>query len=190
MNISPLNFHATPSLKDARSPDSPYPHLLAPLDLGFTTLRNRVLMGSMHTGLEDLPNRYEAMAAFFGARAKGGVGLIVTGGFPINEVAMDVGNSGDELLNSEAVAEKHKAITSAVHASGGKICAQLLHMGRYAKHKNLVAPSAIKAPINPSTPRALEDDEIFRPSLTMHSAPRWPGSPATTALRSWARKAI
>ncbi|MDO8598274.1 MAG: NADPH-dependent 2,4-dienoyl-CoA reductase [Sulfuricaulis sp.] len=149
-------------MKDARPPNSLYPHLLAPLDLGFTMLRNRVLMGSMHTGLEDLPNRYQAMAAFFGARAKGGVGLIVTGGFPINEVAMDVGNSGDELLNSEVVAEKHKTITLAVHASGGKICAQLLHMGRYAKHKNLVAPSAIKAPINPSTPRALEDDEILQ----------------------------
>ena len=136
----------------------PYPHLLAPLDLGFTTLRNRVLMGSMHTGLEDIPNGYDRMAAFYAERARGGVGLIVTGGFAPNADSMVM--PGDSILNNEAVAEKHKVITEAVHREGGKICLQVLHTGRYAYVKQPVAPSAVKAPINPSTPRALTEEEI------------------------------
>ena len=137
---------------------NPYPHLLAPLDLGFTTLKNRVLMGSMHTGLEDIPNGYDRMAAFYAERARGGVGLIVTGGFAPNADSMVM--PGDAILNNEAVAQKHKVITEAVHREGGKICLQVLHTGRYAYVKQPVAPSAVKAPINPATPRALTEEDI------------------------------
>ncbi|MFA7280382.1 MAG: NADPH-dependent 2,4-dienoyl-CoA reductase [Sterolibacterium sp.] len=137
---------------------SAYPHLLAPLDLGFTTLRNRVLMGSMHTGLEDIPTGHMRMAAFYAERAKGGVGLIVTGGFAINPASAIM--PGASILNNEAEAEKHRVITEAVHAHGGKICVQVLHTGRYSYSLKPVAPSALKAPISPMTPRALDEAEI------------------------------
>ena len=137
---------------------SPYPHLLAPLDLGFTTLRNRVLMGSMHTGLEDIGGAHDRMAAFYGARAKGGVGLIVTGGFAPNQDSIVM--RGASILDNEAEAEKHRVITEAVHAHGGKICVQVLHTGRYAYTRQPVAPSPIKAPINPATPRELSEEDI------------------------------
>lgn len=140
--------------------DSPYPYLLAPLDLGFTTLKNRVLMGSMHTGLEDIPNGHERLAAFYGARAKGGVGLIVTGGYAPNGGNVDILDV--PTLNSETEAEKHRIITHAVHAHGAKICVQILHAGRYANVKDPVAPSAVKSPISRATPRALEHTEISR----------------------------
>jgi 2,4-dienoyl-CoA reductase (NADPH2) len=138
--------------------NSPYSHLLAPLDLGFTTLKNRVLMGSMHTGLEDIGNSHDRLAAFYAARAKGGVGLIVTGGFAPNPASIVM--QGASILDNEAEAEKHRVITEAVHAQGGKICVQILHTGRYAYTKRPVAPSALKAPINPATPHALTEDEI------------------------------
>ncbi len=137
---------------------NPYPHLLAPLDLGFTTLKNRVLMGSMHTGLEDIGNSHDRMAAFYAARAKGGVGLIVTGGFAPNQDSIVM--QGASILDNEVEAAKHRVITEAVHANGGKICVQILHTGRYAYTKRPVAPSALKAPINPSTPHALSEEEI------------------------------
>ncbi len=137
---------------------NPYPHLLAPLDLGFTTLKNRVLMGSMHTGLEDIGNSHDRMAAFYAARAKGGVGLIVTGGFAPNQDSIVM--QGASILDNEAEALKHRVITEAVHKHGGKICVQILHTGRYAYTKRPVAPSALKAPINPATPHALSEDEI------------------------------
>jgi 2,4-dienoyl-CoA reductase (NADPH2) len=137
---------------------NPYPHLLAPLDLGFTTLKNRVLMGSMHTGLEDIGNSHDRMAAFYAARAKGGVGLIVTGGFAPNQDSIVM--QGASILNNEAEAARHRVITEAVHQHGGKICVQVLHTGRYAYTKRPVAPSALKAPINPSTPHALTEEEI------------------------------
>ncbi|HUW37879.1 MAG TPA: NADPH-dependent 2,4-dienoyl-CoA reductase [Rhodocyclaceae bacterium] len=137
---------------------NPYPHLLAPLDLGFTQLKNRVLMGSMHTGLEDIADGHSRMAAFYGERARGGVGLIVTGGFAPNADSVVV--PGGAILDNEAEAEKHRVITAAVHEHGGKICLQILHTGRYAYSRQPVAPSALRAPINPATPRALEDDEI------------------------------
>ncbi len=137
---------------------TPYPHLLAPLDLGFTTLKNRVLMGSMHTGLEDIGNSHDRMAAFYAARAKGGVGLIVTGGFAPNQDSIVM--QGASILDNEAEAAKHRVITDAVHKHGGKICVQILHTGRYAYHKRPVAPSALKAPINPATPHALTEEEI------------------------------
>ena len=114
-----------------------YPHLLAPLDLGFTTLKNRVLMGSMHTGLEDIGNSHDRMAAFYAARARGGVGLIVTGGFAPNQDSIVM--QGASILNNEAEALKHRVITEAVHKHGGKICVQVLHTGRYAYHKRPVA---------------------------------------------------
>ena len=136
----------------------PYPNLLSPLDLGFTTLRNRVVMGSMHTGLEDIGNSHDRMAAFYAARARGGVGLIVTGGFAPNQDSIVM--QGASILNNEAEALKHRVITEAVHKHDGKICVQVLHTGRYAYHKRPVAPSAIRAPINPATPHALTEEEI------------------------------
>jgi len=135
------------------SVQSPYPHLLAPLDLGFTTLRNRSLMGSMHTGLEEEKNGFERMAAFYGERARGGVGLIVTGGFAPN-LAGRVYHFGSQLSFSWQVG-KHRLITEAVHAEGGKIALQILHTGRYGYHPLNVAPSKLRAPINRFTPRAL-----------------------------------
>jgi 2,4-dienoyl-CoA reductase (NADPH2) len=144
-----------------------YPHLLQPLDLGFTTLKNRVLMGSMHTGLEEAPNGHVRMAAYFAERARGGVGLIVTGGIGPNDEGATHKDT-QRLDDDEAVAQ-HKVITDAVHKEGGKICMQILHTGRYAYNPALVAPSAVQAPINPFKPKALDqagiekqiDDFIF-----------------------------
>lgn len=130
-----------------------YPHLLTPLDLGFTQLKNRVLMGSMHTGLEETKNGFQKMAAYFAERAKGGVGLIVTGGISPN-LAGWVAPFSSQLSFPWQV-RKHRLITEAVHAAGGKIALQILHAGRYAYHPFAVAPSAIKAPISPFKPRAL-----------------------------------
>ena len=135
-----------------------YPHLLAPLDLGFTTLKNRVLMGSMHTGLEEAPDGFARMAAFYAARAAGGVGLIVTGGVAPNRVGRSL--EGAAMLTSADEVDAHRTVTAAVHAAGGKICLQILHTGRYAFHPDLVAPSPIKAPIGLFTPRELAEDEI------------------------------
>lgn len=137
-----------------------YPHLLTPLDLGFTQLKNRVLMGSMHTGLEEVSNGFTRMAAYYAERAAGGVGLIVTGGIgPNPEGAVFQGGS---KMDSVAEAEEHKEVTAAVHAAGGKICMQILHAGRYAYSKQPVAPSAIQAPINPARPRALSTEEVYQ----------------------------
>ena len=135
------------------SVNPPYPHLLAPLDLGFTTLRNRTLMGSMHTGLEEEKNGFERMAAFYAERAHGGVGLIVTGGFSPN-LAGRVYHFGSQLSFPWQVA-KHRIVTDAVHAAGGKIALQILHTGRYGYHPLNVAPSSLRAPINRFKPRAL-----------------------------------
>lgn len=137
---------------------SAYPHLLKPLDLGFTTLKNRVLMGSMHIGLEEAPQGYERMAAFYAERAKGDVGLIVTGGVSPNDDGV-VFSHGTKLDTVEE-AEKHKVITQAVHDAGGKIAMQILHTGRYSYQANNVAPSAIQAPINPIKPKALSSAEV------------------------------
>jgi len=132
---------------------APYPHLFSPLDLGFTTLRNRVLMGSMHTGLEDRASDFPKLAAYFGERAAGGAGLIVTGGFSPN--MMGWLKPFSSKLSWPWEARKHRLVTSAVHAHGAKICLQLLHAGRYSYHPLSVAPSKVKSPINPFTPRAL-----------------------------------
>ncbi|MEU1435400.1 FAD-dependent oxidoreductase [Streptomyces sp. NPDC005775] len=137
---------------------SPYPHLLSPLDLGFTTLPNRVLMGSMHIGLEEVENGFERMAAFYAARARGGVGLMVTGGIAPNDAGCTF--PGGAKMTTEAEAAQHAVVTSAVHEAGGRIALQILHFGRYAHHPGLVAPSAIQAPISGFVPHALTDDEV------------------------------
>jgi len=135
-----------------------YPTLMQPLDLGFTTLKNRVLMGSMHLGLEEQKGGFERMAAFYAERARGGVAMIVTGGIGPNPEGA-VHAHAASLTKPEEVA-KHQIVTDAVHEASSKICMQILHTGRYAYNDKLVAPSAIKAPINMFTPRALTDDEI------------------------------
>ena len=135
-----------------------YPHLLAPLDLGFTTLKNRVLMGSMHVGLEEARDGFARMAAFYAERAAGGVGLIVTGGIAPNDRGRPM--PGGAHMVSPEDAERHRVITDAVHAAGGKIAMQILHFGRYAYHPELVAPSALKAPISPFRPTALSSEEV------------------------------
>jgi 2,4-dienoyl-CoA reductase (NADPH2) len=137
-----------------------YPHLLAPLDLGFTTLKNRVLMGSMHTGLEEAPQGFTRLAAFYAERARGGVGLIITGGIGPNQDGVVM--PGAAALEDEAHAEKHRQITDAVHRAGGKIALQILHTGRYAYHRGAVAPSAVQAPISPVRPRELSEEDIQR----------------------------
>jgi len=135
-----------------------YPHLLEPLDLGFVKLRNRALMGSMHTGLEEAKNGFDRLARFYADRARGGVGLIVTGGIGPNEEGAVFQHAAK--MNTPEEAEQHRVITDAVHEADGKICMQILHAGRYAYHPDLVAPSAIQAPINPMKPRALDEDGI------------------------------
>ncbi len=137
---------------------APYPRLFAPLDLGFTTLRNRVMMGSMHTGLEEHPDGFRRMARFFGDRAAGQAGLIVTGGIAPN-AAGGLGLGGATLEESSA---GHRLITDAVHQSDGKILMQVLHAGRYSRQPGAVAPSPIASRINPQVPRALEHDEILQ----------------------------
>jgi 2,4-dienoyl-CoA reductase (NADPH2) len=139
---------------------SAYPYLFRPLDLGFVTLPNRILMGSMHTGLEARADGMERLAAFYAERAKGGAALIVTGGFSPND-AGELGPHRAQMSTAED-ARRHRVIPQAVHAAGGRIVLQVLHSGRYGFHKNVVAPSPIKSGINPNTPRELTDAEIVR----------------------------
>jgi 2,4-dienoyl-CoA reductase (NADPH2) len=135
-----------------------YPNLFRPLDLGIAVLSNRIIMGSMHTGLEARPDGMERLAAFYAERAKGGAALIVTGGFSPN----DAGNLGPHRaqFSGSHDLENHRIIPRAVHDAGGRIVLQLLHSGRYGLHERIVAPSAIKSPINPHTPREMSPDEI------------------------------
>ncbi len=137
-----------------------YPHLLAPLDLGFTTLPNRVLMGSMHTGLEDDRRHLPALAAYFAERARGGVGLIVTGGYAPNIEGWAKPFAG--TLSTSGGARRHRQVTDAVHAEGGRIALQILHTGRYGYHPLCVAPSRLKSPISPFTPRELSARGVER----------------------------
>lgn len=137
-----------------------YPNLLKPLDLGFTTLKNRVLMGSMHTGLEEEKNGFSKLASFYEERAKGGVGLIVTGGISPNFRGR-LAPFGSEMSKPWHVG-KHRQVTDAVHKYGSKICLQLLHAGRYSYHPFSLAPSAIKAPINPFKPKAMSERQILK----------------------------
>jgi 2,4-dienoyl-CoA reductase (NADPH2) len=134
-----------------------YPHMLAPLDLGFVTLPNRVLMGSMHTGLEETGD-WARVAEFYAARARGGVALIVTGGMAPNaEGGVFPGAAG--LYTAQDIAN-HRQVTDAVHGAGGRIAMQILHAGRYAYGKDCVSASAVKSPISPFVPRALDEDGI------------------------------
>ena len=135
-----------------------FPNLLKPLDLGFTTLKNRVLMGSMHTGLEEVKNGYVRMASYFEARAKGGVGLIVTGGISPNFRGWVAPFSSK--LTSNRIAKKHKLITDAVHKYDSKICMQILHSGRYGYHPFNVSASNIKSPISKFKTKSLSERGI------------------------------
>jgi len=135
-----------------------YPNLFRPLTIGHLTLPNRVLMGSMHTNLEEAPNGFERLAAFYAERARAGVSLIVTGGIAPNPEGAVF--QGANALIDEAQLPEHRGVVDAVHAEGGHLCMQILHAGRYAYSPDLVAPSAIQAPINPFMPRALSSDEV------------------------------
>ncbi|MDH3703810.1 MAG: NADPH-dependent 2,4-dienoyl-CoA reductase, partial [Alphaproteobacteria bacterium] len=137
-----------------------YPHLFTPIDLGPCTLPNRIIMGSMHTGLEARPDGMERLAAFYRERAEAGAALIVTGGFSPNAEGSLIAEP--VLMASAADAARHTVIPWAVHDAGGRIVLQVLHSGRYGYHANSVAPSAIKSPINPETPRALTEEDIER----------------------------
>ena len=139
---------------------STYPHLFAPLDLGFVTLPNRVLMGSMHLGLEEAPDGAQRLAAFYRERARGGAALIVTGGIAPNAAGRLT--PGAATLEHEEQLPHHRTVTDAVHEEGGRIALQILHAGRYGAHPDIVAPSPIQAPISPLTPRELDDAEIER----------------------------
>jgi 2,4-dienoyl-CoA reductase (NADPH2) len=135
-----------------------YGHLFAPLDLGFKTLPNRIVMGSMHTGLEDRARDYPKLAAYFAARARGGAGLLVTGGIAPNRAGWGKPFAGK--LSAAREVARHRLVTDAVHAEGGTICMQILHTGRYGYHPLIVAPSRIRAPINRFTPRELSPDGV------------------------------
>ena len=139
-------------------PTPAFPHLLAPLDLGFVTLPNRVLMGSMHTGLEEARHGFYRLAEFYAERARGGVGLIVTGGFAPNLSGR--GHSHAAQLSFPWQVGKHRRITAAVHDAGGRIALQILHTGRYAFHPLAAAPSRLRAPINRFMPRALSAHSV------------------------------
>ena len=137
-----------------------YPHLLSPLTLGPVTLPNRVIMGSMHLGLEEAPDGFRRMAAFYAERARGGVGLVVTGGIAPNAEGRPF--EGGAKLTTEEEAAAHRTVTEAVHAAGGRIALQILHFGRYAYHPDLVAPSALQAPISPYVPHELTGEQVVR----------------------------
>ncbi|MEO6886640.1 MAG: NADPH-dependent 2,4-dienoyl-CoA reductase [Jatrophihabitantaceae bacterium] len=140
--------------------NNPYPHLLEPLDLGFTTLRNRVLMGSMHVMLEDKAKELPKLAEFYAERARGGVGLIVTGGFGVSRTGWLLPLAGKMTTAGES--KSHRVITDAVHSAGGKIALQLLHAGRYSYHPFSVSASKSKSPITPFSARAMREREIIK----------------------------
>src|SRR3954449_3892925 len=137
-----------------------FPHLLAPLDLGFTTLPNRVLMGSMHTGLEDRPKNLPRLAEFYAERARGGAGLIVTGGVAPNRPGWLLPLAGK--LTTKGEASRHREITAAVHHNGGRIALQILHAGRYSYHPLSASASRSKSPITPFSARAMSAREVSR----------------------------
>ena len=140
--------------------EPPYPRLFEPLDLGFTSLKNRILMGSMHTGLEDIADGHRRMAAFYGEWARGGVALIVTGGFMLSEHCLPDG--AIPLFKQAGQIDNHRLITEAIHREGGKICLQILHTGRYSRQENLIAPSPIKSSINRYIPKEATPEQIER----------------------------
>jgi 2,4-dienoyl-CoA reductase (NADPH2) len=137
---------------------TPYPHLFTPLDVGHVTLSNRILMGSMHLGLEEAPGGFDRMAAFYAERARGGVALMITGGIAPNHAGRPM-EHGATMTSAQDVRD-HRLVTDAVHREGSRIVMQILHFGRYAKHSDLVAPSPLRAPINFLTPREMTADEV------------------------------
>ena len=154
--MSELNTEANENIETKGNNN--FSKLLAPLDLGFTTLKNRILMGSMHTGLEEHPDGTRRMAAYFGERAKGGCGLMVTGGYGPSKRGATHPNT--QIMTSAEDIAKHRVITDEVHKYDSKICLQILHTGRYAFNHKLIAPSAIQAPINPYKPEAVTVEMI------------------------------
>jgi len=152
-------MYASASVERMTHPGSPYPHLLMPLELGGVRLRNRVLMGSMHTGLED-GRDLRPLAAFFRERAQGGVGLIVTGGIAPNIAGWAKPFAG--TLATQAAAKRHQVVTRTVHEAGGHIAMQILHTGRYAYHPLAVAPTRLRSPISPFTPFELSARGVER----------------------------
>lgn len=148
-----------------------YQHLLAPLDLGFTTLKNRVLMGSMHTGLEELENGFTKMAVFYAERARGGVGLIVTGGIAPNEAGMVM--PGSATMKNESDCLSHQIITNAVHQENGKIAMQILHTGRYGFHNKTVSPTGERSPITFSRPHMLTEQEAWEEVTAYIHCAQW-----------------
>ena len=154
--MSELNTEAKENIETTGN--NKFSKLLAPLDLGFTTLKNRILMGSMHTGLEEHPDGTRRMAAYFGERAKGGCGLMVTGGYGPSKRGATHPNT--QIMTSAEDIAKHRVITDEVHKYDSKICLQILHTGRYAFNHKLIAPSAIQAPINPYKPEAVTVEMI------------------------------
>ena len=167
---------------------SDYPHLLAPLDLGHVTLPNRVVMGSMHTGLEDHARDFPKLAAYFAERARGGAGLIVTGGFAPNVEGTFYPMASK--LTTRREARQHRQVTDAVHEAGGRIALQILHAGRYAYTPWCVAPSAVKSPISRFTPAsACPSAACGGRSAPSPGPPGSPARPATTASRSWGPRA-
>ena len=171
---SPLPTPVVAASAASSDPPAQFKHVLSPLDLGFTTLRNRVVMGSMHTGLEDfgvvnsnpLTQRggLTELAAFFAERSKGGVGLIVTGGVAPNRAGKVSPFAGK--MSNPLESRAHREVTEAVHEHGGKIAMQILHSGRYGYHPWNVAPSPIKAPIGWFTPRSLPAKSSFGSTFT------------------------
>jgi 2,4-dienoyl-CoA reductase (NADPH2) len=141
-------------------PSTPFPRLFTPLDLGICTLPNRVIMGSMHTGLEDIGDGLKRLAAFYAERARAEVGVIVTGGFSPNRAGRLFEKSATIATAQDAA--EHRTVTRAVHDSGGRILLQILHAGRYGYHGDIVAPSALRAPINSITPRTMTEREILQ----------------------------
>jgi 2,4-dienoyl-CoA reductase (NADPH2) len=139
---------------------SPYPHLFQPLDLGFLTLANRIVMGSMHTRLETLDRPIERISRFYVERARGGAGLIITGGFSPNEDGLM--EPGAPIFNSLEQMSEHRPVTDAVHAAGGRIALQILHAGRYARIPEAVGPSTLASPINSNAPRRMSEADILR----------------------------
>jgi len=136
-----------------------YPHLLAPLDLGFTTLKNRVLMGSMHTGLEETKD-WNRVAEFYAERARGDVALMVTGGIGPNLEGSVL--PGAAMMTTQQDVTNHSVVTQRVHEAGGKIAMQILHAGRYAYGPKCVAPSPVKSPISPFPPQELDEDGVAK----------------------------
>jgi 2,4-dienoyl-CoA reductase (NADPH2) len=166
---------------------SAYPRLFRPLDLPGVTLPNRILMGSMHTGLEARPDGMPRLAAFYAERAKGGAALIATGGFSPND-AGELSPHRAQMSTKED-AERHKPVPRAVHDAGGRIVLQILHSGRYGFHQNIVAPSPIKSGINPGRRASFPRPRSSRPSPISCARRCWRRCRATTASRSWAPRA-